>query len=47
MSLSQDFMHRTELCFRALHQRIIRLEDRAYQGPSDEQVRMLLYKLYI
>lgn len=38
-------MHRTELCFRAMHQRIVRLEDRAYQGPSDEQVERLLRKI--
>lgn len=38
-------MHRTELCFRALHERIIRLEDRAYRGPTDEQVERVLRKI--
>lgn len=38
-------MHRTEMCFRALHQRIVRLEDRAFQGPSDEQVERVLRKI--
>jgi hypothetical protein len=39
-------MHRTELCFRALHERIIWLEERqAWQGPSDEQVERVLRKI--
>ena len=39
-------MHRTELCFRALHERISWLEDRqAWQGPSDEQVERVLRKI--
>jgi hypothetical protein len=38
-------MHRTELCFRALHERLVRLEDRTWQGPSDEQVERVLRKI--
>ncbi|CAO2657402.1 Nn.00g035280.m01.CDS01 [Neocucurbitaria sp. VM-36] len=41
-----EFMHRTELSFRALHERITFLEDRqAWQGPSDEQVDRVLRKI--
>ncbi|KAF1841776.1 uncharacterized protein K460DRAFT_293559 [Cucurbitaria berberidis CBS 394.84] len=41
-----EFMHRTELCFRALHERILYLEDRqAWQGPTDEQVERVLRKI--
>jgi hypothetical protein len=43
---SYEFMHRTELCFRSLHERIIRLEDRqAWQKPSDEQLERVLRKI--
>jgi hypothetical protein len=39
-------MHRTELCFRALHHRIVWLEERqAGQDPSDEQVERVLRKI--
>lgn len=39
-------MDRTELCFRALHERVMRLEDQqAHQGPSDEQVERVLRKI--
>lgn len=39
-------MHRTELCFRALHHRITRLEERELlQGPTDEQVERVLRKI--
>jgi hypothetical protein len=39
-------MHRTELCFRALHERITWLEERqALHGPSDEQVERVLRKI--
>ncbi|KAH7078327.1 hypothetical protein FB567DRAFT_132658 [Paraphoma chrysanthemicola] len=41
-----EFMHRTELCFRALHERIMSLEERqALEGPSDEQVERVLRKI--
>lgn len=43
---STEFMHRTELCFRAQHERIVYLEDRqAWQGPTDEQVERVLRKI--
>jgi hypothetical protein len=44
---SHEFMHRTELCFRALHDRITWLEERVvWQGaPSDEQVERVLRKI--
>jgi hypothetical protein len=43
---SYEFMHRTELCFRSLHERIIRLEERqAWQKPSDEQLERVLRKI--
>ena len=39
-------MHKTELCFRELHQRIMHLEERqAAQGPTDEQVERVLRKI--
>lgn len=39
-------MQRTEHCFRALHQRVLILEERqAWQGPSDEQVERVLRKI--
>lgn len=39
-------MHRTELSFRALHERIMFLENRqAWEGPSDEQVERVLRKI--
>ncbi|KAH5462911.1 hypothetical protein HBI30_005490 [Parastagonospora nodorum] len=42
----REFMHRTELCFRALHERVMRLEDQqAMQRPSDEQVERVLRKI--
>lgn len=42
----QEFMHRTERSFRALHERIMYLEERqAWQGPSDEQVERILRKI--
>ncbi|KAJ4374111.1 hypothetical protein N0V83_002850 [Neocucurbitaria cava] len=41
-----EFMHRTELSFRALHERIMFLENRqAWEGPSDEQVERVLRKI--
>lgn len=43
---STEFMHRTEIGFRALHERLMYLEDRqAWQGPSDEQVERVLRKI--
>ncbi|KAF1947271.1 hypothetical protein EJ02DRAFT_365485 [Clathrospora elynae] len=42
----QEFMQRTELCFRGLHERIVRLEEgEALQGPTDEQVERVLRKI--
>lgn len=39
-------MHRTELCFRELHERVMALEQRQPpQGPTDEQVERLLRKI--
>jgi hypothetical protein len=39
-------MERIELSFRALHERVMRLEDQqARQGPSDEQVERVLRKI--
>lgn len=39
-------MHRTELCFRKLHERVLLLEQRqAVQGPTDEQVERALRKI--
>jgi hypothetical protein len=44
--LSDEFMHRTELCFRALHERVMKLENQqARHGPSDEQVERVLRKI--
>ncbi|KAH7402442.1 hypothetical protein BKA66DRAFT_404661 [Pyrenochaeta sp. MPI-SDFR-AT-0127] len=41
-----EFMSRTELCFRALHERIMYLEERqAWAGPTDEQVERVLRKI--
>ncbi|OAL56858.1 hypothetical protein IQ07DRAFT_495575 [Pyrenochaeta sp. DS3sAY3a] len=41
-----EFMHRTELCFRSLHQRVVYLEERqAWRGPTDEQVERVLRKI--
>ena len=37
-------MHRTEQSFKALHQRLVLLEERQ-QGPSDEQVERVLRKI--
>jgi hypothetical protein len=42
----REFMHRTEQSFRAMHQRILHLEERqAWQEPSDEQVERVLRKI--
>ncbi|KAF2658482.1 hypothetical protein K491DRAFT_592896 [Lophiostoma macrostomum CBS 122681] len=42
----REFMARTEQSFRALHQRILYLEDRqSWQGPSDEQVERVMRKI--
>ncbi|KAH7405820.1 hypothetical protein DE146DRAFT_424065 [Phaeosphaeria sp. MPI-PUGE-AT-0046c] len=41
----QQFIDRTELHFQTLRERIIRLEDQAYRGPSDEQVERVLRKI--
>jgi hypothetical protein len=39
-------MHRTELCFRGLHERILRLEERpSVLEPTDEQVERVLRKI--
>jgi hypothetical protein len=38
-------MHRTEMCFRALHERLVRLEERTLREPSDEQVERVLRKI--
>ena len=39
-------MHRTERCFRQLHERIVRLESgQTSQGPTDEQVERVLRKI--
>jgi hypothetical protein len=44
--LSGEFLHRTELSFRAIHERIVYLEERqAVQGPSDEQVERVLRRI--
>ncbi|CAG5178047.1 uncharacterized protein ALTATR162_LOCUS8508 [Alternaria atra] len=41
-----EFMRRTELCFRKLHERILLLEQKqAVQGPTDEQVERVLRKI--
>ncbi|KAL1612929.1 hypothetical protein SLS60_001159 [Paraconiothyrium brasiliense] len=43
---SQDFLRRSEAAFRALHERVLLLEQRqASQGPSDEQVERVLRKI--
>ena len=45
-SCSHEFMRRTELCFRKLHERVLLLEQRqAVQGPTDEQVERVLRKI--
>ncbi|KAI8937537.1 hypothetical protein NX059_005255 [Plenodomus lindquistii] len=42
----KEFMHRTEMCFRELHERIMALEERqASHGPTDEQVERVLRKI--
>lgn len=39
-------MQRTEQCFRALHQRVLVLEERqTWRGPTDEQVERVLRKI--
>jgi hypothetical protein len=44
--LSQDFLRRSEAAFRALHERVLFLEQQqASQGPSDEQVERILRKI--
>lgn len=43
---SNEFMHRAEMSFRALHERVLQLEERQItQGPSDEQVERILRKI--
>jgi hypothetical protein len=42
---SYEFMHKTEECFRSLHERILHLEQQAWRGPSDEQVERVLRKI--
>lgn len=43
---SQDFLRRSEAAFRALHQRVLLLEQQqASQGPSDEQLERVLRKI--
>jgi hypothetical protein len=43
---SHEFMRRTELCFRKLHERVLALEQRqTTQGPTDEQVERVLRKI--
>jgi hypothetical protein len=44
-SSSYEFMHKTEECFRSLHERILDLEQQAWRGPSDEQVERVLRKI--
>jgi len=42
----RDFMQRTEQSFRAMHQRLVYLEEReSWQGPSDEQLERVLKKI--
>ncbi|KAF2738500.1 hypothetical protein EJ04DRAFT_509643 [Polyplosphaeria fusca] len=42
----RDFMHRTEISFRALHERIAFLEERqASQRPTDEQLERVLRRI--
>ncbi|KAF2440619.1 hypothetical protein P171DRAFT_104350 [Karstenula rhodostoma CBS 690.94] len=42
----QDFLRRSEAAFRALHERVLFLEQQqASQGPSDEQVERVLRKI--
>jgi len=42
----QEFMRRTELCFRKLHDRILLLEQRPpIQAPTDEQLERVLRKI--
>lgn len=42
----REFMHRTEQSFRAIHERVMFLEQRqAWKGPSDEQVERILRKI--
>ncbi|KAF2856595.1 hypothetical protein T440DRAFT_484740 [Plenodomus tracheiphilus IPT5] len=42
----REFMHRTELCFRELHERVTLLEQhQPTQGPTDEQVERVLRKI--
>jgi hypothetical protein len=42
---SYEFLHKTEECFRSLHERILYLEQQAWRGPSDEQVERVLRKI--
>lgn len=43
---SHDFLQRTEDSLRALHNRVLYLEERqAWQGPSDEQLERVLRKI--
>ncbi|KAF2752192.1 hypothetical protein M011DRAFT_473446 [Sporormia fimetaria CBS 119925] len=42
----REFMHRTEHCFRSMHQRITSLEEhQACRGPTDEQLDRVLRKI--
>jgi len=42
----QEFMRKTELCFRKLHERIQQLEQRpSLQAPTDEQLERVLRKI--
>lgn len=45
--VSHEFMHRTEACFRALHERVVRLEQERelYMRPTDDQVERVLRKI--
>lgn len=46
ISGSHEFMRRTELCFRKMHERILVLEQKQnIQGPTDEQVERVLRKI--
>ncbi len=42
---SYEFLQRTEDAFRTLHQRVLYLEERQIQGPSDEQLERVLRRI--
>jgi len=43
---SHEFLRRSEVAFRSLHERVLYLEQRQdWQGPSDEQVERVLRKI--